>query len=182
MVSDGQMGSAKQRKPVRNDLQTTGVMVGNGKVQPLTKRLVETRAPASRQTCCRCALQGEPPTPQDSHSRTTVVAKDVERMATPAGARREREGKPEATKKQDAEELRSEPSGGRRGNRREGQQRHATRLRAEEGLLCLGKTRTHDNGPVTLFPGLGCEVLPPMSGHPGIHLLKVRLTRARSFK
>ena len=58
---------------------------------------------------CSCTLQGEPPTPQDARSRTrcTMVAKDVEWTATLAGARREREGKPEATKKQDAEELRS---------------------------------------------------------------------------
>ena len=117
---DGQLGSAEQRKPVRNDLQTTGVMVSNGKVQIPDEEIGGDPSSGFTTNLSGSTLQGEPPTPQDSRSRTrcTVVAKDVEWTATPAGARREREGKPEATKKQDAEDLRSEPSGAKREQKR----------------------------------------------------------------
>ena len=117
-----QLGSAEQQKPVHNDLQTTGASwLGMGRSKSLTKRLVETRTPASRQTHAVALSKENPPTPQDSSSRTrcTVVAKDVEWTATPSSARSERESNPDATKKQVVEELKNKLSGWRRKNRRE---------------------------------------------------------------
>ena len=63
-------------------------------------------APASRHKCGR-ALQSEPPTSQDPCLCATrpVVAKHVEWTATPAGARGQGEGEPQAAQEQHAEEL-----------------------------------------------------------------------------
>ena len=51
------------------------------------------------------------------------MAKDVEWTATPAGARREGEGKPQATKEENTEELTAEPS--KRGGRHHGEREAA---------------------------------------------------------
>ena len=134
---DGQLGSANNGSPSATTSKRQASWLAMGRSKSLTK----TADPCN-------TLHGG--------------AKDIEWMATPAGARRERE--PKAT---DAEELRSEPSGGEEGTEEKGN--------PDMGPDCERRRAC------SVVERRG-EELPPMSGHPGIHLIKVRLTRARSLK
>ena len=64
----------------------------------LTKTFTETRPPASRQTRATALSSENPRRPNTPTVAHAVVAKGVERTATPARVHRKREGKPEATK------------------------------------------------------------------------------------
>ena len=106
-----------------------------------TRTLVETLAPASRHTLAAALSTEKPRLPK------TPVAKDAERTATPAGARRE--GKRESEAEEEKKRKRGEKGNGkrRRRDRRERQSRHGARLRLQERLV-----RGSETGPATVQP------------------------------
>ena len=120
---------------------------GRAMVEVRTRTLAETRPPASRHTPGCCTFQSEASTPQHSHNcaRCTVVAKDVERTATPACARSGRQREPQATEEKDSKDLRVETRVGKSGTTRERQTCHGTSLR-QHGPVLVRQLRPHGRG------------------------------------
>ena len=96
----------------------------------------------------------------------SVVAKDIEETATPAGTRGRREREPEAPKKQHTESRRINPRQGRRGEARERNTRQRASLRSEHRLF-RGRETWPDTALHFQTVDWNCgSALPPMSWDP----------------
>ena len=110
------------------------------------------------------------------------MAKDVEWTATPAGARRQGEGKPQATKEENTEELRAKPS--KRGGRHHGEReaRHGTGLRTQKGRLSGTQPRHDGRGDEMFLNGPGSKELPTMGGNSRLNVLERKLSGAKTMR
>ena len=129
---------------------------------------VVTRAPASRQTR---AFQCEGSATQHSCSSAScpVVAKRVQKKATPTEARRGRKGLPETTQQEHTEHGGVKPSLRRRGETGERDACQRTALRSEESLPGDRQPRPHCTGDVVTMNRFSGDLLPAMAGLTWFH-------------
>ena len=165
---DCYLGLVEQREPVCDDLQKALVCsVRDTNVKVANCNVDGDAATSFSADTGTCTFQGKSTATQHSHNlaRCSVVAKDVEGTATPAGTRGGRKGEPQTAKEQDTEHQGVELAVKSCRTTGERKARKRTTLRSEQSLRSVKKSGPHGGGHEEVVNVLHCLELLLMLGH-----------------